>query len=573
MNSPDFPRLAGMTKSAGRSRRILFLAVGYLLSLVLRLPALLFAPRGFFYDTDELVMTLRSLDRFLGVPAVGLAWPGSTLSLLSLPGFLADFLVASHFPTKFTQGLSLFARYLSHAYADPRHSVLLMRWTVALVSSLCPLLAYYVGAKLSKSHLMGFACALLVSFQPTFYQYSVMATGDAVSITLGFAAVLCLLRQTDLHSATLAGFLFSGALAAKITVASLILLPLLLILVGGSLVSVRERAASLLRFCGSLIVGFMLWCPYVWTDPVRLAKSVLGNVTKPGSAPSLKVFLLLWSDAMGMTFSVLTLLALGLGIRLILSRQHTRLVAASLAALIAILTPLFFHATRAYPRYFLPIMPCVLILLAAGFRIFDSERTRVGRWRLPALALMLLAGLTMCGETCARELSLRGPDELASAANVIQGLPKRSTLFLPQEAILTFGVPLSQRACQEMLEHARQYLESEDRVINFAEVRGIPSLAAEVFVWSFNEEEQAAYRRAAAVCTFESWGFSNVVFYYPPYDPRRLDTERTSVATMDLGTAIQAMQRTNDGAILVPFAVMSLGKPLWSGKRWHWYRR
>jgi hypothetical protein len=124
-----------------------------------------------------------------------------------------------------------------------------------------------------------------------------------------------------------------------------------------------------------------------------------------------------------------------------------------------------------------------------------------------------------------------------------------------------------------MLEHARQYLESEDRVINFAEVRGIPSLAAEVFVWSFNEEEQAAYRRAAAVCTFESWGFSNVVFYYPPYDPRRLDTERTSVATMDLGTAIQAMQRTNDGAILVPFAVMSLGKPLWSGKRWHWYRR
>jgi hypothetical protein len=52
-----------------------------------------------------------------------------------------------------------------------------------------------------------------------------------------------------------------------------------------------------------------------------------------------------------------------------------------------------------------------------------------------------------------------------------------------------------------------------------------------------------------------------------------LDTDRTSVATMDLGTAIQAVQRTNDGAILVPFAVVSLGKPLWSGKRWHWYRR
>jgi len=573
MNSPDFLRLAGMTKSARRSRRILFPAVGYLLSFALRLPALLFAPRGFLYNVDELAMTLRSLDRFLGVPAVALAWPGSTLTLLSLPAFLADFLVASHLPRNFTQSLSLFAGYLSHAYADPRHSVLLMRWTVALVSSLCPLLAYYIGVKLSKSRFMGLACALLVSFQPTFYQQSVMATGDAVSITLGFAAILCLLRQTDLHSATLAGFLFSGALAAKITVASLILLPLLLILVDGSLDSLRERGASLLRFCGSLMVGFMLWCPYVWTDPMRLAKSVLGNATKPGSAPSLNAFLALWSDAMGMTFSVLTLLALAGGICLILFRQHTRLVAASFAAQIAILTPLFFHATTAYPRYFLPILPCVLILLAAGFCIFDSERTRVGRWRLPALALMLLAGLTMCGETCARELSLRGPDELASAVNVIESLPKTTTLFLPEEAVSTFRVPFSQQARQEMLEHARRVLESEDRVINFAEVRGIPPAAAEVFLWSFNEEEQAAYRRAAAVCTLGSWDSRNVVFYYPPYDPRKLDTDRTSVATMDLGTAIQAVQRTNDGAILVPFAVVSLGKPLWSGKRWHWYRR
>ena len=573
MNSPDFPRLAGMAESAPRSRRILFLAVGYLLSLLLRLPALLFAPRGFFYNVDELAMTLRSLDRFLGVPAVSLAWPGSTLSLLSLPAFLADFLLASHLPTKLTQGLSLFARYLSQAYADPRHSVLLMRWTGALVSSLCPLLAYYIGVKLSKSRFMGFACALLVLFQPTFYQQSVMATGDAVSITLALAAILCLLPPTDLRSATLAGFLFSGALAAKITVASLMVLPLLLILLDGSLGSLWKRGLALLRFCGSLIVGFMLWCPYVWTDPMRFAKAVLGNATKPGSAPSLNAFLWLWSDAMGMTFSVLTLLALAGGICLILFRQHTRLVAASFAAQIAILAPLFFHATTAYPRYFLPMLPCVLILLAAGFRIFDSERALVGRWRLPALALMLLAGLTMGGETWARESSLRGPDELASAVKAIESLPQTTTLFLPEEAVSTFRIPFSQRARQEMLEHARRDLESEDRVINFAELRGIPPGAAEVFLWSFNEDEQAAYRRAAAICALESRGSRNVVFYYPPYEPRNLDTDRTSVATMDLGTAIQAMQRTEDGAILAPFAVVSLGKPLWSGKKWHLYRR
>ncbi len=577
MNTPGLLGRSGVAKQKPHSRLVLFLGVMYLLSLGSRVPALLFAPRGFLYNTDEMDMTLRSLDSFLGLPAVGLTKPGTTLNLLCLPVYVADFLAASHVPRTFAQGMSLFAGYLSHAYADPRHSVLIMRWVVALVCSACPLLGYYLGVRLSKSHFMGFACALLLSFQPTFYQHSVMATGDAVAITLALAGILCLLPQTDLHLATAAGFLFSGALATKITVASLVVLPLLLILLHGSQVSLRQRGLALLRFCGSLAVGFMLWCPYVWTDPVRLGKTVIGAVTRPGSAPSLTAFLLVWSDGMGITFSVLTLLAIGCGICLILFRQQTRLVIASFAALVAILTPLFLSATNAFPRYFLPTLPCVVILLAAGVRIFESEQPLLRRWRAPALALALLAGLTVCGETWAQELPLRGPDELAAAVGVIQSLPKETTLFLPEEALSTFQVPLSQRACQELLEGARHHLESEDGVIKFAETRGVPSASARVFLWSLNEREQADYRRWAAACTVEWSGSRAIFFYYPPYDPhddpRRPEARRISHATMDLVTAIRTMQRTDDAAILAPSAVASLGRPLWSGERWHWYRR
>ncbi|MGD0126397.1 MAG: phospholipid carrier-dependent glycosyltransferase [Terriglobia bacterium] len=564
-------------EAAGWSRyRYLFLAAGYLLSLGSRLPALLFAPRGFFYNTDELTMGLRSLDSFIGVPVVSLAWPGSILNLLSLPVFLGDFLPPSHLPRTLPQGISLFADYLAHAYADPRHSILLVRWIVAITCSVSPILAYYIGVRLSKSRFVGFACAVLVSFQPTFYQESVMAAGDAVSITFALAAILCLLRETDRRSAAWAGFLMSAGLAAKITVAGLIVLPVLLILLERPL-AFRERAGLLLRFSGGLAVGFMLCCPYVWTEPVRFAKAVAGNLSKPGSAGNLAAFFSTWSEAMGITFSALALFAVLGGICLLLFHEETRLVIASFAALIATLAPPFLHATTAYPRYFLPALPCLVVLLAVAFRIFNWDYPRVRRWRVPALALAALAGFACCGETWARERSLRGPDEFASAVKVIQTLPRETTLFLPEEALLTFEVPLSQQDCLPMRDRARHGLESEDDVLEFAQARGIPSRSASVILWSLNEQEQADYRRLAAACTVAPPDSRSIYFYYAPYDarndPRNVNARRVSLATLDLAAAIQAIQNTGNAAILVPFAVASLGKPLWSGARWRWYRR
>jgi hypothetical protein len=554
---------------------VLFLVAAYLLSLGSRLPALLFPPYGFLYNIDEQVMGFQSLDRFLGLPAAHLAWPGTTVSLLSLPLFLADFLLSSHFPTTFTQAITLFAVYLSRAYADPRHTILLVRWTVALISSACPILVYYIAVELSKSRLMGLACALLLAFQPNFYQHSVMATGDAVSLMLALAAVLCLLRRPSLRSAVLAGFLFSGAMAAKITISSFIVLPLLLILLPGSPAGVRQRIQALFRFCGGLVVGLMLWCPYIWTDPTRFGKSALGNATYP-AARDFRAFLSLWNEGMGITFSVLALLALGLAIALIFERREVRIVVAALATEAAILTPLLLHTTRAFSRYFLPVTPCVLILLAAGLQFLDPARRLVQRWRALALGLALVAGLTVCAETCAQEFSLRAPNELETAVKLIRTLPEQTALFLPEDALSTYEVPLSQPACGQMVERARQNLENDEGIIQFVGMHGIPASSAKVFLWSLNETEQTAYRRLTAACMGAS-GSRAISFYYTPYDsqsdPHDVNARRTTLASMNLRAAIDAMQRTSDAAILAPFAIASLGKPLWSGERWHWYKR
>lgn len=561
---------------AAPRQEVLFVVAGYLLGLGSRVPALLFPPSGFLYNVDELAMTLQSLDRFLGVPVSGLAWPPTTLTLLSLPIFLADFALHSPLPGTLPQALSLFAAYLARAYADPRHSILLMRWIVAVVSSACPVLAYYVGRRLSNSPWMGFACALLVSFQPTFYQHSVMATGDTAGVTLVLAAILCLLPRVTVRRAALAGFLFAAGLAAKITMANLLLLPALLILLDGSLPSLRKRFSALACFAGSVVAGFMFWCPNVWTDPVRLAKVSIGNVIKPGSKPDLRAFLVLLSDALGPAFAVLAVLAAACGVWLLFCRKQTRPVIASFAALAAILPPLFLHATTAFPRYFLPALPCFMILLPAAFTLFGSEHTRLSRWRAPVLALMLFAGVMMGGETCAQEFSRRGPDELNAAVNVSRTLPPETTLFLPEEALGTFQVPLSQRACDQMLDVARGHLQDEQGLLAYTQLRGIPADAATVFLWALNENEQARYRHLAAACSAEPSGSRAIFFYWDPDEHLEgvvgVNYRRISIATMTCAAAIQAMQHTGDAAILVPFAVTSLGTPHWSGEKWRWYR-
>ena len=109
-------------------------------------------------------------------------------------------------------------------------------------------------------------------------------------------------------------------------------LPAMLILLDGSLPSLRKRASALACFAGSVMAGFMFWCPNVWTDPLRLAKVSIGNVIKPGSEPNLRGFLVLFSDALGPAFAVLAVLAVACGVWLLFCRKQKRAVIASFAA-------------------------------------------------------------------------------------------------------------------------------------------------------------------------------------------------------------------------------------------------
>jgi len=245
--------------------------------LATRLPGGLLGGTDLLFNVDEMEMTLSTADRFLGVPSTSLAWPGATLQLIATPVFAFDYLVGSSFP-KSPEG---FARFLARLYREPWHAIQLVRVVVAVASSIGLALLLVPLQRMTRGTLAGLAGVAIVVTVPVMWLHAHMAMADALAISLGCAAMAAAGADANgsRTSAIAAGGLMGLALAAKLT--SALFMPLVVAMVlAASRRPIRDAAA----FAGGLALAFLLACPYVWVDPVRLAKSVIGTATRSGHA-------------------------------------------------------------------------------------------------------------------------------------------------------------------------------------------------------------------------------------------------------------------------------------------------
>jgi hypothetical protein len=544
------------------------LAAIFLVSLLGRLPLLLHPPAAFFYSPDELDLTFAAVDRFLGLPSTVLMEPSSFLQFLFLPVFLADMVIRGGLPLSSASLLSQLSSQLSQAYADPHHVVLMMRALVALLSCAGPVLAYCITETLSESKWAGVLSAAFVSFKPVFLQRSVMAASDAVGITLVLASVLCLLKMEGGGKFHYAGFLLAAGMASKITVASFASVLFVLLLIDDRIATWSERTKSLVRFCMGLIFGFLFWCPYVWTDPIRMAKAVYGTINRPGSYFDLKAFTEGWWQGMGAGFSIVWLVLFVAGCWVVF-RYRRPIGLAAAAGSVLICAPLALRATITSPWYFLPLLPCMVLLLGVvageNNRLFSS---RSGIRNSMYVFLTIMATL-MAAESVGREREVREPDELTEAVKAIQSMPRGTVLYVPQELFTHARIRLPRGACERVRERLRGKLLDMTGVIQFMENRGMPRKAAEVLVTSFNEDEQAAAAHMAIACRSAPGDLLSVYLYYTPQD---FAIER-SLADMGLESALERARTSKNSAILVEGLHIPWGAAFWSGKGdWYWYR-
>ena len=538
-------------------------AAMFLACFLVRLPLLLFPPAGFYYSMDELMVAFCALDRFLGLPPTILMLPSTFLQFLFLPLFLVDMVIRQGLPLNTSALLSELSVQLSQAYLDPHHPVLLMRCLVAVLCSAGPVFAYGIVDSLGATTWAALLGAAFVLFNPVFVRHSVMSGADSVAITLVLASVLCLLKTKTGGKVQYAGFLLAAAMACRITVAGFASIPLIFFLIDDRIGDGKERAKTTGRFLLGLIFGFLLWCPYVWTDPVRMAKAVYGNVNRPESYFDFPAFMDVVWHGMGAGFTLAWLLVFVAGCWAAFRYRHA-LGMATVGGTVLISLPLFLRSSSAMPRYFLPLLPCLVILL--GIVASESHRIYALRPGIRKGFIVLLGVLTsvMALETVRGEWESRGPSDLDDAVKVMQTLPKGEVLYVPEGLVREGRIRLPRAACERL--HSK--LQDLTGVLHFEAVRGIPPIAAEVLVTDFNEKDQALAAHIAITCRTAPEDSPNIFMYYTPND---FGVERT-LADMDLAKALDQVRTSQNSAILVQGLHLPWSTLFWSGKDdWRWY--
>ena len=551
-----------------RNRTLLLI---YVLTFLVHLPLLLYPPSPFYYNTDEQQLTFSALDRFMGLPSSCLQWPGTTLQILFIPVFLALFILKTGIAGP-TAMAAHFASFLANSYEYPQQVVTAMRILSLLVNSTAPVFAFILVRKLSRSFPIAAVTATVFALQPLFFEFSVVALGDAVSITFALAGITVLLCSVASYRHQLSGFLFAAALASKITIAGIVALPIALILLDKKNADVTYRWKRLIRFVIGLSFGFLLFNPYLWTDPVRYAKALVGTALKRGAAANLHLFLSKFEMSMGLTYTTLaTLVIVGAAAVQYVHGFKSRLTAA-LAVFGLLILPIYLSANTSEPRY---LLPALLALLVITGLLLEALQTSNADIRLPKVLLIGFVVLVIAGlaaEITRMELAARRPDDLTEALAYAQGFDTGTTLYVPQEAFDTPFLHPTTATLERIVSEVRPRLQSDVGTIAFLTTQHIPAVTARILVQAFNDDEQVTLRQLIARTEHTGSGSRDLFVFASPLDPN-LHAKRSSLAEMDEDQALRLARTGHKTAILLAKVRPELGQPEWRGRDlWVWYR-
>lgn len=543
------------------------LIAGYVVTLAPRLFAIAYPPTAFYFNLDERDLVHSALDRLLGLPSICLAWPSTTIQQLVLAACALDWL--AHF--EMIRGVPDLAerltRYLSNTFRDPRHLISVTRVLVAALCSTAPLLSYYIARRCHSRRFFAIAIAALVGFHPAFFYQSITVAGDSVAVALVLLSIALLMRgeQPTPGDTAVAAFVFSAALASKITVAPCLAFHVLVLaLIHG--MAPLERLRRIGAFAIVLLLGFAFWVPFTWTDPIRFAKALVGTVNKPHSAFDLAAFarLALSANGRALTGGIVIVTAAAIWVTLRRRSAPATYAGAAVFALILITLPVALRATTAFPRYLLPGVS--LAVVAAGV-VCSQVTSRRGS---AIVGVALAVTFFDCTLSIVRAQALLQPDDLAAAADVAPSFGDVAVKFVPLAAIDLPKISISQSSYRRTAERARA-MEAGPGIRSFIQARGISPGAADVLITDFNEDEQSKGRHAVAAALTAPLPPKDTIIYCEPN--RDTFCDREPAVDLRLEDAItRASTSPQPTAILVRQVTPELGEPRWRGREaWFWY--
>src|SRR5262249_25796155 len=162
-------------------------------------------------------------------------------------------------------------------YQDPSSIILVLRIFSALAGAATAVALYQLIKNLSESAIAGIAAAAIVTLLPLSLRLSVMATADTVALMFcAWAARWFLVAPAR---PLLVAFMSAAAVSTKVAM-GIWLFP---VFVGGILFiyqdqGTRQMCETVLRCILAGVAGTIMFSPYLWIDPLRSAKNIIGAV-------------------------------------------------------------------------------------------------------------------------------------------------------------------------------------------------------------------------------------------------------------------------------------------------------
>lgn len=479
---------SGSAASEHRPRAILgSIAATWLVLFVTRVLPASPALNGSFTSVDEVELTLTTLDRVLGLPTTSLAWPATVVQLVTLP-----FQLVLHAISGSAHGVEGFATALADTYRDPARAVFWQRMVslTAFTTAATAWVPYLMRRGTPAWLAMGVVVA--GALQPLVWLHSYVATGEAIGMALTLVGLLAAAPGNARALGT--GALILGlAFSARLTLAPCwLLLPCLS----------RDRP-KLTKLLLLSCVGFTFGCPHVWLEPVRLAKSVVGNLLRSGVASGTRETWLLLEAAPPLSW------LLGVAVAYHTFRAGWARPMSQTAKLCLVVSCLVFAALllsvsgrRVEARYllFLPLALWTLVLCWVRDAAPATVRAR------PSYTVPLMIGLTVL-------IALQVPSffrfarqrsRYLHAMNELTRLVDGNHRWLI-DARLAGSV--MHRMSAARLDALRAALEANFEKTrskpSFAVAHGLPPTVANVFASNFTEDEQAIVGRLRAAAVVE----------------------------------------------------------------------
>jgi len=326
---------------------------------ILLFSASLFAGHFDRYDIDEHELILSCIDRLLGIPSTSLAWPATTWQMISLISILVDFITSG--PELSKENISI---YVAHLYRDPGPIINTLRLLSSIVFSVSFALLYIPFKIISSSSIAAITGVIAIGTLPLCLSLSLIVTGDALSLSfvaMGFSLYFLTVQKKNRPS--LCGFIFGAAIATKIT--ALLALPFMILLIGDRRVRNGTFQVDVRQFIFWLAISFCFFNPYIWSDPLRFLKSVIGNLMRTGYG-DLHLQELTFHTFLWIFFA--TLGAIGL-----FRKGYYMLFAGCLLSASILLSVFFFSVPLIRSRYLSPLIIPMGLLFTMGLAIATSK--------------------------------------------------------------------------------------------------------------------------------------------------------------------------------------------------------